>query len=178
MSDINISASRFNSLKARLKQVLKNRKYYGDVSKLGGDTYDFNISPTTGDILLSDQGAKVINLILNINDIGAIKNIENNNYILQDISSIENFVTKLEAQTSDSAANLCRGGCMGICVTHCSTLCIGSCLTSCTSDCASKCTNTCIQTCQGSCSGGCSGASCRADCQSDCMGGAKVSTRR
>lgn len=177
MAEINVTAARFNSLKARLKQVFKNRKYYGDISKFGNNTYDFSISPTDGSIILSDQGVKVINLILNINDVGSLKKIENDNYILRDIAAIEKFVSKLESQSSISIPNLCRGGCMGICVTHCSTACSGSCLITCTSSCATSCTSTCIKTCQGSCSGQCSGASCRADCKNDCTGGSKTNAK-
>lgn len=172
MAEINVSAARFNNLKARLKEVLKNRKYYGDVSNLGSNTYDFTISPATGDIILSDQGAKVINLILSVNNVNSLKKIENDNYILRDITAIETFVTKLESQTPTTATNLCRGGCTGICISHCSTGCSGSCLTGCTGGCATTCSGTCIKSCS-SCSGTCTGSGCRSDCASDCMNGAK-----
>lgn len=177
MSIINVSAARFNNLKARLKEVFKKRKYYGDLSKFSTTDYDFTINPKTGDIILSDQGAKVINLILTVNDINELKKIENDNYILRDITAIETLVTKLEGQTMPSPVNLCRAGCMGICITHCSTECIGSCNTSCSSSlCSVGCSNACVTACS-SCSGTCISAGCRSDCKDDCMGGAKTQSR-
>lgn len=168
---INISAARFNNLKARLKQVFKNRKYYGDISAYGNTSYDFTVNPTTGDIILSEHGTKVINLILTISDVGSLKKIENNQYILQDISAIEDFVTRLEGQSPTSITNLCRGGCMGICVQHCSTACLGNCSSSCSSaNCGTGCSGGCYTSCTG-CSGSCSGSGCRSDCASGCQGG-------
>lgn len=173
MATTDVTAARFNNLKARLKEVFKSRKYYGDISAFAANSYDFTVSPTTGAVILSDQGAKTINLILSVADIGTLKKIENNQYILQDIIAIENFVTRLEAQTPTSASNLCRGNCTGICVKHCSTGCTGNCSNQCSGNlCGTSCSGSCSNGCT-SCSGQCSGTSCRSDCASDCMGGAK-----
>lgn len=177
MSITNVSAARFLNLKARMKEVFKKRKYYGDLSIFATDDFDFMVEPKSGDIILSDHGVKVINLILSVNDIEGIKKIENDNYILRDITAIENMVTKLESQTSQSSSNLCRGGCMGICVEHCSTGCSGSCKDNCSSSqCSINCTGACVQECS-SCSGTCSGTGCRSDCKNDCIGGSKAYSR-
>lgn len=173
MSAINISAERFRNLKARIKELCSKRKYYGDLSQFSTNDYDFKINPNTGDIILSEQGVKVINLILNINDVNDIRKIENDNYILRDIDAIEKFVSRMEGQTPTSPINNCRGGCMGICVTHCSTGCVGSCMTSCdyvcgNSGCSGKCVNQC-----SSCSGTCKDSGCRIDCRDNCTNGVR-----
>ena len=171
MSEVNVSAERFNNLKARLKEIFKNRHYYGAISKFEDDSYDFTVSPATGDIILSDQGSKVIDLILSINDINDIQKIANDTYILRDITAIEALVSKLEGQTPTTQNNLCRGGCMGICIDHCSTACVGNCNTSCTdNNCAAGCTGECVHSCS-SCSGNCAGSGCRSDCRTNCTGG-------
>ena len=177
MSIINVSASRFLNIKSRLKEVFKKRKYYGDLSIFTTDDFDFIIEPKSGDIILSDHGAKVINLILSVNDINGLKKIENDNYILRDITAVENMLTRLESQNPKSSANICRGGCMGICVAHCSTGCVGSCNDTCSSSlCSINCTGVCVQACSG-CSGTCSGSGCRSDCKDDCKGGSKEDSR-
>ncbi len=177
MSIINVSAARFNNLKARMREVFKRRKYYGDLSRFAANSYDFIIDPKSGDIILSDHGAKVINLILSVNDIEGIRKIENDNYILRDITAIEQMVSKLEGQSPTSQYNYCRGGCMGICIDHCSTGCSGSCKESCSSSqCSINCTGSCIQGCS-SCSGTCVRSGCRSDCKDDCQNGSKEDSR-
>lgn len=169
--EINVSAARFNNIKARLKEVLKNRKYYGDISSYSNSIYDFDINPSTGSIILSDQGKKVINIILAVNDINDLKKIENDNYILRDVNQIEEMISKMEKQTPASTNNICRGGCIGICVDHCSTACIGNCKLDCSdNNCSVGCKDACVHACSN-CSGTCSGSGCKGDCKNNCTGG-------
>lgn len=172
MAITNLSVERIKNIKARLKAVLLKRKYYGDVTSLANTANDFSTIPALNGLVLSEHGAKTINLILNITDVGALKKIENDNYILRDISAIETWLTKYENQTSTSSSSGCRGNCTGLCVSHCSTECAGSCMTACSTGCMSTCTGSCVGSCVGNCFGSCS-STCWSDCASSCTGGAK-----
>ena len=173
MADINVTAVRIKNINARIRQVFANRKYYGDLSQFTSSAI-FSVDPTTGSIILKDQGTKVVDMILKVAPVGSLKKIANDSYILRDLTVIENFLTTLEGQTATTSTNSCgtRGGCTGICVAHCSTACKGDCKTSCTSNCfLNGCTSKCINTCSG-CLGSCSG-SCFKDCSTGCTSGCK-----
>lgn len=171
MADINVTAARIKNINARIRQVFANRKYYGDLSQFTSSAI-FSVDPTTGSIILKDQGTKVVDMILKVAPVGSLKKIANDSYILRDLTVIENFLTTLEGQTPRTAVNSCRGNCTGICISHCSTACSGSCIDGCTSSCyTSSCSGKCISGCTG-CLGSCS-STCFKDCSSNCTGGAK-----
>lgn len=172
MAVTNLSIAYINNLKARLKAALVKRRYYGDLSSLASSANDFSTTPQLNGLVLSEHGQKTINLLLNVTNLGNLKKIENDNYILRDIKAIETWLNNYENTVTTSSDSGCRGNCAGICVSHCSTACAGSCMTACVSGCQSTCTGSCVGSCSSGCYGTCSG-SCWSDCAADCTGGAK-----
>lgn len=172
MAITNLSASRLVNIKERLRAALARRKYYGNVSALADASKNFTVVPQLGGLVLSEHGQKTIDLLLSITNAGNLKKIENDNYILRDISAIETWLNKYENQSITSSDSGCRGNCTGLCVAHCSTQCGGSCKTGCSCGCLTTCSGACVGSCTGSCVGSCSGT-CWSDCSSNCTGGSK-----
>lgn len=172
MAVTDLSVAYINNLKARLKAALVKRKYYGDLSGLASSTYDFSTKPQLNGLVLSEHGQKTINLLLNATSLGNLKKIENDNYILRDISAIEKWLDTYENATPTSSNSGCRGNCAGVCIAHCSTACTGSCMTACSTGCMLTCFGSCMGNCSSSCYNTCSD-NCWSDCAANCTGGAK-----
>jgi modification target Cys-rich repeat protein len=173
MAITNLSVARINNIKARMKTVFAKRKYYGSLESLASSANDFSTIPALNGLVLSEHGAKTINLMLSVNSMGNLKKIEADNYILRDISAIETWLNNYENASSTATVSGCSGKCSGICVSHCSENCGQNCLGSCTGSCYNSCSSGCLSSCTGGCVGTCN-SSCSKDCSSSCTGGAKA----
>lgn len=173
MAITNLSVARIINIKERLRAALLRRKYYGDLSSLASSSYDFNNIPQLNGLILSEHGQKTINLLLNATNLGNLKKIENDNYIMRDITAIETWLNNYENRDYTTSDSGCRGNCAGLCTSHCSTVCAGSCMTGCSTGCQSGCNGSCVGNCNTMCVGNCS-TSCWSDCASNCTGGSKI----
>ena len=176
-----ISASRFNTLKSKVKAECQRRAFIGSVADYAGTAYDYTNTPDSGKVISKEhyqKNAIPLNAITNAitQDMGVISE--------STVATLESEVTRLasiDAQASSSGcAASCTGLCQGDCHTGCSGCsggCSGGCrgcgsgcsgCSGCGSGCASSCTGRCGSTC-GNCAGTCSGY-CGGHCSDSCTG--------
>ena len=66
---MSLTASEINSLKTKVKAEMNRRSGYGSLTSYGSSSYDFTTSPTSDAKILTEQGQKVRDLLLQIKDI-------------------------------------------------------------------------------------------------------------
>ena len=186
-----ISASAFTELKARIKAECARRKYNGSVASYAGASYDYTVTPTTGDVPLPEHFNKIIvplNAIINTE-----MSQEASGDVVYQMSAISAYLTTLENIGATAASSGCKASCTGLCQGTCATGCTGcttSCAKSCGSgcqvscsvgcwnicweDCATGCYSSCDRTCSPSCSNNCY-TSCSGTCEGGCSSGCKGS---
>ena len=148
-----ISASRMNSLKARVKAECQRRSQTNSVATYGGTSYDYTTVPATG-VLVTKEHRDKNAVPLNAINSDTISGANTQTLVTDsDVTAMEAFVTVLEKRAlTDDTASDCKGSCAGACY-------------SCTGSCASGCSS-CTGTCTGTCKGGCQG--CSSDCKTEC----------
>ena len=179
-----ITAQQLNAIKARVKAEMLRRCGYGSLYSYGAASYDFTVTPSAGTKVLTEQGQKVIDLILKIEDVPDLINVQQYQKVptqfVNDVLSSE--LTKLEKEPMNGSSSSCRGACTGLCLGTCSSGCSGcsggcsGCSASCKSDCAANCGSGCASGCGSSCQGGCGDScggcsGCSGGCGSGCTGG-------
>ena len=169
-----ISASRVNELKARIKAECQRRAHSGSVSSYGGSSYDFSTIPAKGVKALQEHKVKNATPLNAINSSIITGAMINETLITEGtMASMEAFTTILEKrEITDHSGTDCSGGCTGMCYG-----CVGTCYdacsgcTGCTSctGCTGTCEGTCSDSCWDYCNWGCQGG-CWSACDYDCSG--------
>ncbi|MCI6456905.1 MAG: hypothetical protein MSA56_04230 [Clostridium sp.] len=167
-----LTAKQLKEIKTRVNKEMSRRSYYGDLSKFNTQ---FQTTPNAGGLILAEQGNKVVEGLLNIEDIGNlnIEDLKKDGNIPSsfDYTTISNALDKYEKESISGNKTSCRGACSGLCLGRCSTTCNG-CQGSCGSTCEGSCTRSCGSSCGGcssSCSGGCY-SGCSTGCKNGCTG--------
>ena len=164
-----LTAEQLKEIKERVNKEMSRRSYYGDLSKFNTQ---FNVPPTEKELILAEHGGKVIEGLLNIEDIGNlnIEDLKKDGTIPSsyDYDTINNALDKYEKESVTGSKTSCRGACTGLCVGTCSTECSG-CQGSCGYTCEGTCSVLCGSSC-GSCSSNCTGG-CYTGCSSGCKNG-------
>lgn len=70
-----MTANEIISLKTKVKAEMQRRSGYGSLASFGGDSYEFNIAPSSGELIKADHGQKIINPLLEIADISGLKQV-------------------------------------------------------------------------------------------------------
>lgn len=179
-----ISASAFTELKARIKAECSRRKYNGSVASYAGASYDYTVTPTTGDVPLPEHFNKIIVPLNAIINTGMSQ--EASGDVVYQMSTISASLTTLENIGATAASSgckasctgLCQGTCASACTTGCTGACKGTCKGTCTGGCGSNCAGTCWAACFVNCDTYCTDTcdsvcafSCTADCAGGCKGG-------
>ena len=149
-------------LKGKVKNEMLRRNGYGSVSNLGSDTYDYNVQPQVGEMILEEHGKKIIDPLLAITDHGDLSFVRKDDPIPESFNEeLIDYVDALSNEDMTGSSSSCRGACTG--------LCLGTCTTGC-SGCSSSCTG-CSGTCQGQCDTNCNGCvGCSTGCANSCQG--------
>lgn len=174
-----ITASRINTLKAKIKSEMLRRNGSGTVAAYGSATYDYTVLPVKGNVMLKEHANKNLTPMQAVNSTG----LPTEMVIVKDsdITVLETRVAALALTTRDNRGTSdCASGCTGMCVTACTTSCWNVC-TSCTnvctgctgctgcsgcSGCGETCSSSCYE-CKGVCGGICQGT-CSIGCYSGC----------
>lgn len=173
-----MTAEEFIKLKQKLKKELSRRNGNGSVSEFADPKYDFNENdrPVSREVIMTEQGQKVIDLALKINDVGNLKNVEQGDLVSKDIELLDSTITKWSQESMTGSTSSCKTSCTGLCISSCSggcTGCGGSCSYGCSGGCWGSCSSTCADDCTGGCTRTC-GAGCGHDCTYDCTGTARA----
>ena len=171
-----ILATDFINLKARIKAECKRRNLVGSVSKYGGKSYDYTVTPEAGNAPLPEHYNKITIPFTAITGEAFIVanvgyNVPSLNRISTELSTLEKKgVRASDSGCASSCTGLCQGTCSGNCTGTCSGNCTGTCSGSCKSSCGSGCTGSCKSSCGSGCAGSCK-SSCGNDCTASCTGG-------
>ena len=163
----------FVDLKNRIKNEVKRRVHYGNISHLGGSEYDFKTTPKEGTVLEADHYNKIADVARAI-DSTNIEGAKSHGDTLKEMVILDTEITRFESQTVTSSSNDCNSNCTGMCVSQCSSTCTGGCTGSCRGSCKGSCSGCsgcsgCGVTCSYNCSGGCM-TDCTLGCDSYCAG--------
>lgn len=182
-----ISALDFVLLKERVKGECSRRKYNGSVASYASSSYDYTVTPTTGQVPLPEHFNKIIvpmNAIINTG-----RTQTKSGFLVRQIYELGEAMTTLESIEFTAASSGCKASCTGLCQGTCTgscksgctgtcsngcTGCGGECSTSCLNTCDGYCTDTCYGTCISSCTGSCY-EGCSSGCKSGCKGSCKGS---
>ncbi len=151
-----MTAEEMRALKARVKDEMNRRCLagldqastpvdFGSLRQFGADTYDFENVPAKEEIILAEQGEKVINVLYEIKDIDDVPFVEKGKLLSSGVS-LDTYLSALAAESIEGGSSSCRGACSG--------LCYGSCIGGC-NGCSGQC-NTGCQGCSATCGSGCS----------------------
>lgn len=179
-----ILASDFIALKARIKAECARRQYNGSVAQYASATYDYTVSPESGNAPLPEHYNKIIvpyNALTGSKL--ATKSAQN---IIPALQSVSDGLAVLEQISVDSDSSGCKSSCTGLCQGTCAsgcTSCTGSCAnscTSCTGGCTGSCTDGCTDNCTDACAFNCSSYcanSCYTSCSEGCLNACKGSCK-
>lgn len=161
-----VTPSEFISLKNRIKNEVRRRKYEGDVSSFSNSQYDYIVAPKQNESILSEHISKIGDCVRAINDTNVNRVSEKSGDLMTEIVVFDAEITRFEKDTLTGGQGSCKSSCTGMC----SSSCTGTCSIGCTG--CTSCTGSCTDACTGSCSGNCSGCSgcsgCGGACSSSC----------
>ena len=163
-----LTAEQLIEIKQRVNKEMARRCHYGSLTEFNTQ---FETTPTSGKTILAEQGSKVIEGLLHIEDVGDlnIDELKQDGNIPGsfDYNTINTELDKLEQETVRGSKSSCRGACTGLCVGTCGGECSG-----CSNNCGGGCEFTCQKTCGSSC-GTCT-TSCVSGCYTNCGGSCKT----
>lgn len=124
-----MTAEQVIELKRKLKAELKRRDGIGSVASLADDKYDFLEEPEYGKPMTAEQGAKIIDLLIQICDYKDLKYVVRGEPIPEAFGEeLIDFVDKLskEEKTGEpDERTSCTGLCTGLCTGSCTGFCNG-----------------------------------------------------
>ena len=110
-----LSADEILNLKARIDTELVRRSYNGSLSNYANSDYNFEINPSSNNPIYMEQGQKIMEQILQINDIGDLyyEDMKPNTMIPNsfDYEPIDKVLAKYEKETLSQNSTSCRGAC-------------------------------------------------------------------
>lgn len=128
-------------LKRLIKQEMARRRGYGSLEQYAGPAYDFTVQPAYGEKTKPEHGQKTIDLLLQIQDYGDLRNVKEDDPIPVSFNSgLLDYVRRLASETvtgNTSDVSSCRGACTGLCVGSCISLCNGC--SGCSASCGTGC---------------------------------------
>lgn len=186
-----LTAEELIALKSKVEAEMKRRCYYGSLAAFAD--VKFEHAPIRGQPVYAEQGKKVIEPLLQIQDRGDlnIDGLKEGERIPSFFdANLSDYVDELAKETVNGSSSSCRGACTGLCVgtcgngcSGCTAVCGGTCESACTKTCGTacgSCTSSCNVACQSTCTGGCNttctgcksvcGASCNTSCSAACGG--------
>lgn len=169
-------ANDFITLKNKIKEEVKRRKYIGSVATYGEPRYDYVEIPAPFETLKAEHVDKISECVSAINDTNIKRNYDNGDTVTH-MAIMDAEVARFEAAPKVGVNSGCKASCTGLCSTTCTGTCTSGCSGSCSGSCSgcsgcSGCGGSCSYGCSGSCSGcgGSCGGKCSTSCSSYCGG--------